>query len=139
MRKESICMTVGAVMSLLIGKWSPVYMALLICQGLDLLMGLMVALAFHTSPKTTTGGAESYVMFKGLCKKFAMWAVIAGAHQLDVVLGFNYIATAMLYSFVANEVLSLVENAGLMGIVKTDVIVNAIDILKKRAEGKDGD
>lgn len=132
MKKDIVCTMIGAVAAGLFGSWGLAYTALLICQGADLLTGLMVAAVFHKSTKSENGGAESGAMFKGLCRKFVMWIIIAVAHQLDVVLGFNYITMAAVYAFVANEALSLMENAGLMGIVKNDVIINAIDVLKNK-------
>ena len=73
-------------------------------------------------------------MLKGLCKKFMMVCLLAVAHQLDVALGVDYIMLAATYGFIANESLSIVENAGLMGIVKSDVIVNAIEVLKGKSQ-----
>lgn len=132
MKKEMICTMIGAVTAGLFGVWSLAYTALLICQGADLITGLIVAGVFHKSTKSQNGGAESGAMFKGLCRKFVMWIIIAVAHQLDLVLGFDYITMAAVYAFIANEALSLMENAGLMGIVKNDVIINAIDVLKNK-------
>ena len=63
-----------------------------------------------------------------------MWAVIAVAHQIDIVLGVNYITTASVYAFIANEAISVIENAGQMGVVKSQVLINAIDVLKSRAD-----
>lgn len=134
MKKELLCTTIGAIASGLIGNWGPLYVSLLVCQGLDLLTGLMVAAVFHKSTKSTSGGAESFAMFKGLCRKFGMWCIIAVGHQLDITMGINYIATAATYAFIANEALSLVENCGLMGIVKNEVVINAIDVLKRKSD-----
>lgn len=134
MKKDVACTIVGAVAAGLFGVWSAAYTALLICQGADLITGLIVAAVFHNSTKSQHGGAESWVMFKGLCRKFVMWVIVAVVHQLDVVLGFDYLTTAAVYAFIANEALSLLENAGLMGIVKNDIIINAIDILKSKSQ-----
>lgn len=134
MKKEALCTTVGALVATLMGTWGPAYWALLVCQCVDFTSGSIVALVFHKSPKTETGGAESYAMFKGICKKFMMWMIIAMAHWLDVVLGFNYITLAVTYSFIANEALSVIENSGQMGLIKNATIINAIDILKKKSE-----
>ena len=46
----------------------------------------------------------------------------------------NYIRTAAIIGFILNEALSIVENAGLMGIPLPEVITKAIDILKKKKE-----
>lgn len=139
MKKEAFCTVVGALVAGLIGQWGTMYWIMACCQGIDLITGAMVAFIFHRSPKTETGGAESQTMFKGLCRKFGMWCIVALAHQLDVALGINYIATAAVYSFIANESLSIVENCGLMGIVKNEIIINAIDVLKKRSENTKGE
>lgn len=139
MRKETVCAALGALAAGLLGQWGTMYWIMACCQLIDLITGAMVAFIFHKSPKTETGGAESQTMFKGLCRKFGMWCIVALAHQLDVAMGIHYLATAAVYSFVANESLSIVENCGLMGIVKNQIIINAIDVLKKRAENMNGE
>jgi len=135
MKKELLCTIVGVITAAgvkLFGGWNPTIFALLICMGIDLVTGFMVAAVFHRSPKTESGGAESNAMFKGLCRKLAMIFLLVLAHQLDVVIGVDYIMLAATYGFLANEALSIVENAGLMGIVKSDALVNAIEVLKQR-------
>lgn len=53
-------------------------------------------------------------------------------HRLDLAVGTTYIRDAVCIAFIANEVISLVENAGLMGVPIPNVITNAIDVLKKK-------
>lgn len=141
MKKDILCTILGAVAALgvkLFGGWDPNMIVVIIMMGIDLLTGFLVAAVFKESPKSKNGGAESWAMFKGLCRKFAMICLMAVAHQLDVVIGVNYIMMAVTYGFIANEALSIVENAGLMGIVKSQVLINAIDILKQK-ENKDSE
>ncbi len=45
-----------------------------------------------------------------------------------------YIRNAVCIGFIANEVLSIVENAGLMGVPMPSMIKKAVDILKDTAE-----
>ena len=52
-------------------------------------------------------------------------------YRLDLVIGTNYIRDAVIIAFIANETISLVENAGLMGLPLPEVISKAIDILQK--------
>lgn len=134
MKKDVLCMAIGTLATGLFGSWGPLYYALLVCQAIDLVAGLMVAGVFNKSNKSENGRIDSAAMFKGLCRKFAMWAVIAVAHQIDIVLGVNYITTASVYAFMANEAVSVIENAGQMGVVKSQVLINAIDVLKSRAD-----
>lgn len=73
------------------------------------------------------------VGFEGVCKKILEFILVVAAHRMDLLLGVNYIQTAAVIAFCANELISIVENAGLMGIKIPKVITNAIDILN----GKD--
>ena len=58
------------------------------------------------------------------------------AYRLDLAIGVDYIRDAVIIGFIANELISIVENAGLMGIPLPAVIANAIDILTQKAERK---
>ena len=79
MKKDVLCMAIGTLATGLFGSWGPLYYALLVCQAIDLVAGLMVAGVFNKSNKSENGRIDSAAMFKGLCRKFAMWAVIASA------------------------------------------------------------
>lgn len=136
MKKEVMCMIGGALATIgvkLFGGWTPTLGVILILMGIDFAAGFIVAAVFKQSPKSKTGAADSMSMFKGLCKKFGMLFVIAASHQIDIALGVDYIMVATIYGFIANETLSIVENAGLMGIVKSEILVNAIEVLKNKA------
>lgn len=138
--KNILCAVVGAVGSViafLFGGWDSWMIALCAFMGVDLVTGFIVAYVFHKSPKTQTGTAESRTMFKGLCRKFVVLFFVFIGHELDVVLGIEYVRNSVAIAFMANELLSITENAGLMGIPIPKVITNGIDILKQRAE-KDG-
>ena len=58
------------------------------------------------------------------------------ACRLDLMIGSNYIRDACVIALVINETLSIVENLGLMGVPIPKVIINAIDILKRREDEK---
>ena len=137
MKKDIICAIAGMAAAAgvkLFGGWTPTLSIVLILMGLDLIAGFLVAVVFKKSPKSESGAASSNAMLKGMCKKFMMVCLLAVAHQLDVALGVDYIMLAATYGFIANEALSIVENAGLMGIVKSDAIVNAIEVLKGKSQ-----
>jgi len=51
------------------------------------------------------------------------------------VLGSTFIKDAVIIGYIANETISIIENAGLMGIPIPDVIKRAIDILKNKSDG----
>ena len=60
------------------------------------------------------------------------------AHQLDVVIGVAYIRDAVIIGFIVNELISITENAGLMGVPLPGVVKKAIDILTAKREAHDG-
>ncbi len=101
---------------------------------MDYITGLLVAGVFHNSGKTENGALESMAGFKGLCRKGVILLVVLVACQLDLIIGSNFIRDAAVIAFVANEVISIVENVGLMGIEVPAPLVNAIEILRKKAE-----
>ena len=64
--------------------------------------------------------------------------VVLVACRLDLMVGANFIRDAVVIAFVANEAISIIENAGLMGIPIPAVITRAIEVLKNRTESGDG-
>lgn len=111
--------------------------ALAVLMVVDYLSGLVVALVFKNSPKSSTGGLNSGVGFKGICKKLFMVAMVGVANILDNVLGTNFVRTGLVFTLVSNETISIVENAGLMGIPVPNVVMEAIDILKEKDKEHD--
>ena len=80
---------------------------------------------------------ESGAGWKGLCKKGVTLLVVLVACRLDLVMGSNFIRDAVVIAFVANETISIIENAGLMGVPIPTVITKAIEVLKKKSESED--
>lgn len=135
--KRVICTVVGMVggfIASLFGGWSTGLVTLLIFMSIDYLSGLIVAGVFHNSPKTGTGTLESRAGWKGLCRKCMTLLFVLIAYRLDLELSTNYIRDAVIIGFMANELISIVENAGLMGIPLPPVVTKAIDVLTKKAE-----
>lgn len=137
--KQTVCTVlgmIGAAIANAFGGWDAGLATLLIFMALDYVSGLIVAGVFHNSKKTETGTLESRAGWKGLCRKCMTLVFVLVAYRLDLVIGTNYIRDAVIIAFIANETISLVENAGLMGLPLPAVIAKAIDILQKKAEDK---
>lgn len=138
--KEGICTGIGVVGSIiasLFGGWDAALVTLLIFMGIDYISGLIVAGVFHKSEKTENGSLESRAGWKGLCRKGVTLLVVLVACRLDIVMGSNFIRDAVVIAFIANETISIIENAGLMGVPIPAVIVKAIEVLKKQSESED--
>lgn len=135
--KTTICTALGVVGSVIasaFGGWDAAMTTLLIFMGVDYLTGLVVAGVFHTSPKTENGALESRAGWKGLCRKGVTLLIVLVACHLDLVMGSTFIRDAAIIAFIANETISIIENAGLMGVPIPAVVVKAIEVLKENAE-----
>lgn len=126
----------GGLFTKIFGGWSEDMITLLIFMGVDFLTGLIVAGVFKASGKTESGALNSKASFKGLCKKCVMLLFVLVACRLDILLGVDYIRAATVIGFILNEAISIIENAGLMGIPLPDIIKKAIEILKNKSGGE---
>ena len=127
---------IGGFIASLFGGWDAALVTLIIFMAIDYITGLIVAGVFHNSEKTANGALESRAGWKGLCCKGVTLLVVLVACRLDLVMGSNFIRDAVIIAFVANETISIIENAGLMGIPIPAAIMRAIEILKNKAESE---
>lgn len=140
MMKDRICTAIGVVGSViasLFGGWDAALVTLVIFMAIDYVTGLLVAGVFHNSGKTENGALESRAGWKGLCRKCITLLMVLVATCLDLVTGTNFIRDAVVIAFIANETISIVENAGLMGINIPPAITSAIEVLKKKSDSVD--
>jgi toxin secretion/phage lysis holin len=127
----SILGAVGAFISALFGGWDSALTTLIIFMAIDYLTGLIVAGVFHNSGKSETGALESRAGWKGLCRKGMTLLIVLVAVRLDIAVGTSFIKDAVVIGYIANEALSIVENAGLMGLPIPEVVQRGIDVLRK--------
>ncbi len=130
---------VGSWIASLFGGWDAALTTLIMFMAVDYFTGLIVAGVFHKSEKTQNGTLESRAGWKGLCRKGVTLLIVLVACRLDLVMGSNFIRDAVVIAFIANETISIIENAGLMGVPIPAVITRAIEVLKEKSEGGDGD
>lgn len=127
---------IGSFIASAFGGWSASLTTLLIFMLIDYVTGIVVAGVFHKSPKTANGGLESKAGAKGLIRKCTMLLFVLIGHRLDISVGTTYIRDAVCIAFMVNELISIVENSGLMGLPIPSVITNAIEVLKNKSEPK---
>ena len=135
--KEGICTAIGIVGSFvcsLFGGWDTALATLVVFMAMDYMTGLVVAGVFHKSQKTENGALESRAGWKGLCRKGATLLVVLVACRLDLITGTNFIRDAVIIAFICNETISIIENAGLMGIDIPPALTAAIEVLKKKSD-----
>lgn len=126
--------TIGGGIAALFGGWTSAMTTLIIFMVIDYATGIIVAGVFHRSGKSKSGALESRAGFKGLCRKGMILLIMLVACRLDLMLGTGYIKDCVCIAFVVNETLSIIENAGLMGVPIPQVLIKAIDVLKAKEE-----
>lgn len=139
--KTAICSIIGVIGGMIasaFGGWDAALTTLVLFMVIDYISGLTVAGVFHASRKTESGTLESRAGWKGLCRKGMTLLFVLIAHRLDLAIGVSYIHDTVIIGFIANELISIVENAGLMGIPLPSVITKAIDVLTKKGDELNG-
>ena len=138
----AVCTAVGAVGGVIakaLGGWDNAVITLIIFMVIDYAMGIIVAAVFKNSEKSENGGLSSRVCWVGLARKVITLLFVVIAYRLDLLIGTDYIRTGVIIAFCASELISICENAGLMGVPLPSVITKAIDILKNKSEDDNND
>lgn len=131
--------TAGAAVAKALGGWDNAVFTLIIFMCIDYAMGLIVAGVFKKSEKSENGGLSSKACWVGLARKVITLLFVVIAYRLDLLIGTDYIRTGVIIAFCASELISICENAGLMGVPLPSVITKAIDILKNKSEDDNHD
>ena len=129
---QLIFTAVGGWLGWFLGGCDGLLYALLIFVTLDYLTGVMCAVADHK--------LSSEVGFKGICRKVLIFALVGIGHVLDTqVIGTGSILrTAVIFFYLSNEGVSLVENAAHLGLPIPEKLKAVLEQLHDRTE-KGGD
>ena len=125
---------IGSVIAGFFGGWNQACQTLVIFMGIDYISGIAVAAIFKKSSKTKSGALSSKYCWQGLAKKIMTLIFVGIGYQIDLLLGTTYLKDCICIAFIANELISIIENAGLMGIPIPKVLINAIDVLKVKSK-----
>ena len=125
---KTVCAAVGGVCGLLWGKIDGVMLALLIFISIDYITGLMVGISTKTL-NSSTG-------FKGLAKKVFILLLVLIANILDVHVlgGSGFIRGIVIAFYTANEGISILENAGKLGVPYPEKLKDVLEQLKESEE-----
>ncbi|WP_294143899.1 holin family protein [uncultured Clostridium sp.] len=122
---------IGGWLGYFLGGCDGLLFALLAFVVVDYITGVMCAITDHT--------LSSEVGFKGICRKVLIFLLVGIANILDVqVIGTGSILrTAVVFFYISNEGISLLENAGHLGLPIPTKIKNVLEQLHNRAESED--
>ena len=123
---------VGGWLGYFLGGCDGLLYTLLAFVVLDYITGIMCAVAVHK--------LSSAVGFKGIFRKILIFALVGVGHLLDVqVLGaVGVLRTAVIFFYLSNEGVSLIENAAHLGLPIPAKLKAVLEQLHDRAE-KDGE
>ena len=121
----------GGWLGYFLGGCDGLLYALLAFVVIDYLTGIMCAINDHS--------LSSAVGFRGICRKVLIFLLVGIANILDVsVIGSgSVLRTAVIFFYISNEGLSLVENAAHLGLPVPEKIKAVLEQLHARAESED--
>jgi toxin secretion/phage lysis holin len=130
--KEIICSALSAIgyfLIFLLGGWDVALQCLVIAISLDYVSGVIKAYSTKT--------LSSKIGFRGLVKKVGLLIVVMIGVIVDRVTGeTGAVRTLVIYYFVANEGLSIIENLGVAGVPIPKSIKKALKALKNAEDMK---
>lgn len=117
-----------------LGGWDFALQTLVMFIVIDYITGMYVAGILHKSPKTKSGGLSSEKGFHGIIKKIMLLVFVAIMYQLDLFFNIDYLRNGTIVAYCVNELISIIENAGLMGVYVPDIVKRGIDLLNREVD-----
>lgn len=117
----------GAILTYSYGGWSELLSFFFLAMVIDYVTGIGASIKEQK-------GLSSKVGFLGIFKKFLMAVVVVMAHRMDILLGSSVIMTGAIYFYLANELISITENYGRLGLPMPDQVKQVIQILKAKGD-----
>lgn len=122
---------IGGWLGYFLGGCDGLLIALVVFVVVDYLTGVMCAIADHK--------LSSAVGFKGICRKVLIFLLVGIGNILDVqvIRSGSVLRTAVIFFYISNEGVSLVENAAHLGLPVPDKLKDVLEQLHDR-DGKEG-
>ena len=123
---------IGGWLGYFLGGCDGLLYALIAFVVIDYITGVMCAISDKT--------LSSEVGFKGICRKVLIFLLVGIGNIIDVqVLGSpGVLRTAVIFFYLSNEGVSLLENAAHLGLPVPDAIKTVLEQLHDRSDGKEG-
>ena len=125
---DMVAAAIGAAVGFLFGEVTGLFWALLAFMVLDYVTGIINAVISRT--------LSSEVGFAGLAKKFVILIFVAVGHIIDTYIlgGTPAIMSAVMLFYLANEGISIIENAAKLGLPVPKKLVEIMEQLKEKSE-----
>jgi toxin secretion/phage lysis holin len=127
---KTLTASVGAFFGYVLGEWTIMMQVLLYMAIADYLTGLIAGYKEKS--------LASKVGFKGIAKKVVIFVLIGVGYQLDQLFGHgSTIQDMIMFFYIGNELLSLIENAGRIGVPVPSALKEAVAILRAKSGEKE--
>lgn len=129
---QFIFTAIGGWLGYFLGGCDGLLFALVVFAVVDYITGVMCAISDKK--------LSSHVGFKGICRKVIIFMLVGIAHMIDVnvITTGSVLRTAVIFFYLSNEGVSLLENAGHLGLPIPEKLKVVLEQLHDRAE-KDGE
>jgi toxin secretion/phage lysis holin len=117
----------GGVITFSFGIWPESLTLLVFLMGADYISGVLAAVK-------SGEGLNSNIGFWGLAKKGLTLLVIILSHRIDVLLGTNLVMGGAISFYIVNELLSVIENCGQLGIPLPESLRRMVKILRDKSK-----
>lgn len=125
-RIQSAAAVVGGVLSFVFGELTPAFAVLIALMVIDFFTGLLHAVIERRLNSKTCA--------RGIMKKIFILALVAVAHLIDVSLGKAVCMGVVEFFYIANEAMSIIENAGRAGLP----VPKKLTAVLEQLNGKEG-
>ena len=121
----------GGWLGYFLGGCDGLLLALVLFAVADYITGVMCAIADKK--------LSSEVGFKGICRKVIIFMLVGVAHVIDVnvIATGSVLRTAVIFFYLSNEGVSLLENAGHLGLPIPEKLKIVLEQLHDRSEKSD--
>ena len=125
---QIIFTAVGGWLGYFLGGCDGLLIALVVFAVTDYITGVMCAIADKK--------LSSEIGFKGICRKVIIFMLVGIAHVLDVnvIATGSVLRTAVIFFYLSNEGVSLLENAAHLGLPVPQKLKDVLEQLHDRAE-----
>lgn len=129
---QVVITAIGGWLGWFLGGCDGLLYALIAFVAADYITGMMCAVVDRK--------LSSEVGFRGIFKKILIFLLVGLGHVMDVsVIGSgSVLRTAIIFFYISNEGVSLLENAGHLGLPIPEKLMLVLEQLHDRAEGEEG-
>lgn len=127
------CSVAGGLTGYLLG-WNDLVETLIVAMVIDYITGVLAAYRYKRKHPNSKKGPNSRVGALGIIRKVSILCIVALAHYLDTAMGISAVHTMIVWFYIGNEGLSIIENTAKAG---APIPKRLTDTLEQLAKEKD--